>query len=207
SCPVLDPRKAVHDRSCVHDNEPSTRPTGAPSMGSPEFSGTDRFQLIRELGMGAMGVVYEAIDHDHDERIALKTLRTIDGPAILLFKREFRAISGSRHPNLIKLGELFESRGDWFFTMELITGVDLMTWLRDGDVQRLRDALAQLVTGLGVLHDAGHVHRDIKPSNGMVSDERVVLVDFGLATRHDNDSLSWSDGELVPTPPYIAPPP
>jgi hypothetical protein len=190
----------------VRTNEP-TRPSGDSSSGRSgrEFSGTERFQVIRQLGIGGMGVVYEAHDRETDERVALKTLRDVDANAILLFKQEFRAISGIHHPNLIRLGELFESRGDWFFTMELIRGVDLMTWLRGGDVARVRDAFTQLITGLGVLHDAGHVHRDIKPSNVLVADERVVVLDLGLAVRRDRDTLSWSDNELVGTPSYMAP--
>jgi eukaryotic-like serine/threonine-protein kinase len=170
-----------------------------------EFSGTERYQLIRQLGMGGMGVVYEALDHETGERIALKTLRNVDGTAILLLKQEFRALAGLHHPNLIRLGELHESRGDWFFTMELLDGLHLMSWLRKGDGNRLRESFAQLVTGLGVLHDAGHVHRDIKPSNVIVVDGRVVLLDFGLATRHEHDPLSWSDGAMVGTPDYMAP--
>ena len=152
-----------------------------------------------------MGVVYEALDRKSGEKVALKTLRNVDGAAILLLKQEFRALDKLRHPNLITLGELFESRGDWFFTMELIQGVDLMSWIREGDTARLRDTLAQLVTGLGVLHDAGHVHRDIKPSNALVTNGRVVLLDFGLATRHDHDQMSWSDAAMVGTPDYMAP--
>ena len=193
----------------MRGKEPDTRPTGrsaALAASSREFSGTERFQILRQLGMGGMGVVYEALDKESGEKVALKTLRNVDGSAILLLKQEFRALAGLHHPNLIRLGELFESRGDWFFTMELLKGVDLMTWVRDGDERRLRDTLAQLVTGLGVLHDAGHIHRDIKPSNVLVSDGRVILLDFGLATRHDHDPLSWSDGStMVGTPDYMAP--
>jgi tetratricopeptide (TPR) repeat protein len=152
-----------------------------------------------------MGVVYEAHDRENHEKVALKTLRNVDGTAILMFKQEFRSVSGVHHPNLIKLGELFESRGDWFFTMELIDGVELTTWLREGDTSRLRETLAQLVNGLGALHDAGHVHRDVKPTNILVSNGRAILLDFGLAIRHDRDPLSWSDSEMVGTPAYMAP--
>ncbi|MGE0397497.1 MAG: serine/threonine-protein kinase PknK, partial [Kofleriaceae bacterium] len=202
--------------------EPSTQPSGGgvvpPSGGAPspsastpgrrgsrEFSGTERFQLLRQLGMGGMGVVYEALDTESGEKVALKTLRNLDGTAILMFKQEFRSVSGVHHPNLIKLGELIESRGDWFFTMELIEGIDLTSWLASGDTQRLRDTLAQVVMGLGALHDAGHVHRDVKPTNVLVSEGRVILLDFGLVVRHDRDPLSWSDGEMVGTPAYMAP--
>jgi len=176
-------------------------------MDTRQFSGTDRFQVLRQLGMGGMGVVYEALDRKSGEKVALKTLRNVDSAAILLLKQEFRALGGLHHPNLIRLGELFESRGDWFFTMELITGVELMPWLRGGNVRRLRDTISQLVVGLGALHDAGRVHRDIKPSNVLVSDGRVVLLDFGLATRHDRerDQASWADGAIVGTPDYMAP--
>src|SRR3569623_338570 len=174
-------------------------------LNAREFSGTERFQLIRQLGMGGMGVVYEAHDRKTGEKVALKTLRNVDGTAILLFKQEFRALAGIHNPNLIRLGELFESRGDLFFTMELLEGMHLMSWLLRGDKARLRDTLTQLVPGLGVLHDAGHVHRDVKPSNVLVTKGRVVLLDFGLATRHDDGALSWPDVAMVGTPDYMAP--
>ncbi len=188
--------------------EPSTQPYGDSEpriLGTREFSGSERFQLIRQLGMGGMGVVYEALDRESGEKVALKTLRNVDGIAILLFKQEFRAVSGVHHPNLIKLGELFESRGDWFFTMELLKGEELMPWLRTGGMDRVRETMSHLVTGLGALHDAGHVHRDVKPSNVLVCDGRAVVLDFGLAMQHDRDPLSWSEGEMVGTPAYMAP--
>jgi eukaryotic-like serine/threonine-protein kinase len=175
-------------------------------MDTRDFSGTSRFQVVRQLGMGGMGVVYEAIDLERGEKIALKTLRNVDSNAILLLKQEFRALGNLLHPNLIRLGELFESRGSWFFTMELIKGQELMPWLRGGDSARLRDTLTQLVTGLGALHDAGRVHRDVKPSNVLVANGRAVLLDFGLATRHDRgDQSSWTDAAVVGTPDYMAP--
>jgi hypothetical protein len=190
----------------VDGKEQTTRSADPPSGASGrEFSGTERFHLIRQIGMGGMGIVYEALDRESGERVALKTLRNVDGTAILLLKQEFRALAGLHHPNLIRLGELIESRGDWFFTMELVDGVDLMAWLRAGDSQRLRESLAQLVTALGVLHDAGHVHRDIKPSNVLVADGRTILLDFGLATRHDQDLDSWGSDAMVGTPTYMSP--
>lgn len=191
----------------THPSGVTATPAGSTNpRDTRSFSGTERFQIIRELGMGGMGVVYEALDRKSGEKVALKTLRNVESAAILLFKQEFRALGGLHHPNLIRLGELFESRGDWFFTMELIRGVDLMSWLKDGDDDRLRDSLTQLVTGLGALHDAGQLHRDIKPSNVLVTDGRIVLLDFGLATRHDIDNqMSWADDTIVGTPDYMAP--
>jgi serine/threonine protein kinase len=77
-----------------------------------------------------MGVVYEALDRERNTRVALKTLRFVDPTALLRFKNEFRALQDLQHPNLVNLGELFEEDGQWFFTMELVEGVDLLTWVR-----------------------------------------------------------------------------
>lgn len=165
-------------------------------MSSPEFPGTDRFDVRRRLGSGGMGVVYEAYDRDRSERVALKTLLRADASAIFRFKREFRTLADLTHPNLVSLYELHADQGQWFFTMELIDGVSFVRFVRhttaalpgvtpDGkllDAARLRDALGQLAQGVQALHNAGILHRDIKPSNILVSaDGRVRVFDFGIA--------------------------
>jgi len=94
-----------------------------------EFTGTERFLVIRRVGAGGMGVVYEALDRERNTRVALKTLRTLKPDAILRFKNEFRALSDIQHPNLASLGELFEERGQWFFTMELVRGVHFLDYV------------------------------------------------------------------------------
>ena len=78
-----------------------------------------------------MGVVWEAFDDRH-RRVALKTLREVDAHSLYLFKNEFRELADLRHPNLVELGELVCAEGQWFFTMELIDGVDLLSWVRRG---------------------------------------------------------------------------
>ena len=100
-----------------------------------EFTGTERFLVIRRVGAGGMGVVYEALDRERNTRVALKTLRTVKPDAILRFKNEFRALSDIQHPNLASLGELFEEHGQWFFTMEMVRGVHFLDYVR-----RPRDA-------------------------------------------------------------------
>ena len=86
-----------------------------------------RFALVRELGAGGMGKVYEATDHELRMNVALKILHEGDGEAIEKLKQEFRVAADVRHDNLIKLGELFEHGERWCFSMELVHGVDLIT--------------------------------------------------------------------------------
>ena len=94
------------------------------------FAGTKRFEVVRILGFGGMGVVHEAFDHERRTRVALKTMLKMSGEALLLFKNEFRVLQDITHPNLIGLGELIEDECHLFFTMELVEGVDLLEYVR-----------------------------------------------------------------------------
>jgi hypothetical protein len=96
----------------------------------PEFLGNPRFQVVRKLGLGATGAVYEAIDREQSVRVAIKVLRTFDAEVLIRFKKEFRALQELQHPNLVSLGELFQDGGRWFFTMEYIDGPDLLSYVR-----------------------------------------------------------------------------
>ncbi len=95
-----------------------------------DFLGDDRFRIARVLGSGGMGVVYEALDVRENVRVALKTMRTVHPGALLRFKTEFRALADLAHPNLAALHELHLDRAVPFFTMELVRGVDFLTWVR-----------------------------------------------------------------------------
>lgn len=94
------------------------------------FAGTKRFAVVRRLGHGGAGIVYEANDREQGVRVALKRLRRLSPEAILRFKSEFRSVEDVEHPNLVALGELFEESGQWFFTMEYVDGIDLLAWVR-----------------------------------------------------------------------------
>ena len=94
------------------------------------FRGTKRFVIEDRVGAGGMGVVHRARDLERGEIVALKTMMCLDPEALLRFKKEFRALADISHPNVVQLYELFSEGEQWFFTMELLDGVDLLTWVQ-----------------------------------------------------------------------------
>jgi serine/threonine protein kinase len=95
----------------------------------------ERYQLLRKIGAGGMGVVYEAEDRERGEKVALKTIEDPDVTKIYQLKREFRVLADLSHPNLVALYDLVVDDGSCFFTMELIDGVDLLAhvWRKHDD--------------------------------------------------------------------------
>ena len=97
----------------------------------PPWKGTARFEVLGCLGRGGMGIVYEVFDRQQHERVALKTVLHFDPVSLYRFKQEFRTLADVLHPNLVHLHELVAGDGDEvFFTMELVEGVDLLTYVR-----------------------------------------------------------------------------
>ncbi|HWO24605.1 MAG TPA: AAA family ATPase [Kofleriaceae bacterium] len=189
------------------DTMHATPEGGPPLRGAAraaERAVAERFEIVRPLGRGGMGVVYEAIERARGARVALKTLQHVSADGLLRFKTEFRALQDVQHPNLVTFGELIEDGGRWWLTMELVEGAALLDHVRPGgrlDEGRLRAALAQLGAALHALHAHGLVHRDIKPHNVRVTPAgRVVLLDFGLVA-----GVAQSESNVVGTPAYMAP--
>ncbi len=88
-----------------------------------------RFEIVDELGRGGMGIVYRARDRERGGEVAVKALRDVRPAELLRLKHEFRVMCNVHHPNLVRLGELIERDGGWFFTMELVDGVDFLEWV------------------------------------------------------------------------------
>jgi hypothetical protein len=176
-----------------------------------DFPGTDRFTVIRRLGAGGMGVVYEVEDRMRHEVVALKTLRHTTPAGIYRLKREFRSLAGITNPNIVGLYELFVEDARCFFTMELVQGVSFVDYAREGpkgpvSIVRLTSALQQLINGVSALHQMGKLHRDIKPSNVLVTPQgRVVILDFGLIAELFPDRLWGSEPIVGGTPAYLPP--
>src|SRR6266498_47933 len=102
------------------------------SQTTSDFIGTDRFRIRRRLGSGGMGVVYEAHDSQTDKVVALKALTRTEPSHISRFKNEFRSLADVSHPNLVSLYEFMSDGAYWFFTMELVQGVNFLEYVRPG---------------------------------------------------------------------------
>jgi len=176
-----------------------------------DFAGTDRFAVIRRLGAGGMGVVYEVHDQARHEVVALKTLRRTTPAGIFRLKQEFRSLAGMSHPNVVCLYELFVEDSRCFFTMELVRGLNFVDYVGQGSegrlsIPRLTASLQQLIIGVSALHRFGKLHRDIKPSNVLVTpDGRVVILDFGVIAELFPDSLGGHEPVVGGTPAYLPP--
>ncbi|MBN1204249.1 MAG: protein kinase [Myxococcaceae bacterium] len=172
-----------------------------------ELSG--RFAVLRPLGKGGFGAVYAVRDRVRQADVALKLLRRRDAQSLYWFKREFRALAALDHPNLLRLFEFFAIGERWCFTMELLEGVDVATYVRRGEgaerEQRIREVLAQLLEGLAYLHARGLLHRDLKPANLLVTPaRRLVVLDFGLVAPMADGAVEGEQA-LAGTRAYMAP--
>ncbi|MBA2538382.1 MAG: serine/threonine protein kinase [Deltaproteobacteria bacterium] len=172
-----------------------------------------RYKVIKQLGAGAMGVVWEAEDTHLHRRVALKFVKPegIDDKALRKrLLREARALAQVRHPNVVAVYDAGESEDEVCLVLELVTGTNARTW-RSAKPRTLPEVLAvwrQAAAGIAAVHRAGIVHRDIKPDNVFVADDnRVMVGDFGLARGDVMDtttSLTVS-GAVIGTPLYMSP--
>ncbi len=126
----------------------------------------DRYEIRGRLGMGGMGVVYEAFDRQRGLPVALKSLRQLDATALYRFKKEFRALCDISHPNLVELYDLFGDSDDWFFTMELVVGTTFLNYVRPDrlalvghEAARLRDTIAPAMAADEVTADLSDTRR------------------------------------------------
>jgi serine/threonine protein kinase/tetratricopeptide (TPR) repeat protein len=183
----------------------------------------ERYEELSTLGRGGAGTVYLVRDRETGDRLALKRLLRAEEESLLRLKREFRALAGISHPNLVRLYELGRDETSAFFTMEYLPGEDLKKYLdRDSSGERLAandndkaervriarvlGAYEQLASGVRALHAAGLLHRDLKPSNVMVANDRVVVLDFGIALDVGAGAATITQDKLSSgTPAYMAP--
>ncbi|HEB53292.1 MAG TPA: serine/threonine protein kinase, partial [bacterium] len=176
------------------------------------------FEVLRCLGQGSMGIVYEARQRDTGALVALKLLPpslTLTERALARFLREGRIMARVRHPDIVAFLDQGRNGRLYWFAMEFVQGATLEQRLRVGPlpvVSACRIA-ARVGRALQYAHDHGVVHRDIKPGNLMLRDPqpdaegddvRVAITDFGLARETGTGSMTES-GAIVGTPMYMAP--
>lgn len=169
-----------------------------------------RLRVLRCLGQGGMGTVYEVYDAAAKRCLALKTSITSDAHCLYRLKREFRTLQRISHPNIVRVHELFDDGGQWYFTMDRVRGCTLGAWLdeRARTDAELGAAFGQLVAALAALHAQGRLHRDLKPANVLVTPEgRVVLIDLGLSAASElgGEGQTILDGRISGTVAYMAP--
>ena len=187
-----------------------------------------RYQILGEVGAGAMGVVYAALDPELGRKVAVKLLRPDLHGSMHLSQararllREARLLAGLSHPNVLHVYEAGTAGDQVYIAVELIEGRSFDAWQRDAEPHGWRTialVYAQAARGLSAAHRAGLVHRDVKPANFMLGDDgRVRVTDFGLATAGTSEeasglrpssraetALKTASGAIVGTPAYMAP--
>lgn len=169
-----------------------------------------KYRVERELGRGAMGIVYQAFDPVVERHVAIKTIRFDDSSGadrLELLKREAKSVGRFEHPNIVTLYDAGETDGLFYMVMQLVQGETLRESIgrhRWYKVPRIVDIFRQILEGLGYAHDHSVVHRDIKPANIMItSDGTVKLADFGVS-KLIGPGMSDS-GLVVGTPSYMSP--
>jgi serine/threonine protein kinase/Tfp pilus assembly protein PilF len=184
-------------------NEPTDTAADETRLGPPELAAKPtrlqagdpfgpRYQIIRELGAGGMGVVYQAWDEVLGVAVAVKMIRRDSGIGTeemkdveRRFKRELLLARQVTHRNVVRIHDLGDVEGTKYITMTYVDGEDLATALkREGTlpVQRVLRIAREVASALAAVHDAGVVHRDLKPANIMVdAEDHALLMDFGVA--------------------------
>ena len=196
---------SAHDFEGLDQRLRTARLRAALFGGSSEAVELGRYVLERELGAGAMGMVFLARDPALNRRVVLKTIhpthrRTLERRRRLL--AEAHALARLEHPNIVTVHDIGETDEEMFVALEYVEGPTIRQWLDDEpSADEIVAAYLDAARGLSAAHRAGVVHRDFKPDNAVLGpDGRVRIVDFGLAIE--------DCGQHVPsagTPAYMAP--
>jgi len=170
-----------------------------------------RYEIVRTLGEGGMGAVYQASDLELNRMVALKVIRPelAKNPAIIdRFKQELLLSQRVTHRNVIRIYDLGEGDGVKFITMEFIEGHDLRSLIFERKKFEPKEAVGimeQVCLALDSAHSVGVIHRDLKPQNIMLDGTgRVLVMDFGLARTLEGDGMTQT-GALVGTMEYMSP--
>lgn len=191
----------------------------APAQGPNEIGWLGAYRVLRVLGSGGMGTVFEADDTQLQRRVALKVMKpalAANPRAQQRFLREARACAAITHDHIVTIYQVGEERGVPFLAMQFLEGTSLDTLLQASGRLPIAQVLSigrQTASGLAAAHERGLVHRDVKPGNLWLEaspgrqpgEGRVKILDFGLAHLGDGNERLTQPGMLMGTPAYMAP--
>ncbi|HWE36541.1 MAG TPA: protein kinase [Isosphaeraceae bacterium] len=210
--PLGDPRleaTVAHESGEATLDHDATRPAG-PDRGDPEH--VAGYRLIRPLGRGGMGTVYEAEDSHFGRRVALKLIarsHVASREAVERFRQEGRLASALTHPRCVFVLAADEEDDRPYIVMELMPGTTLTGLVKERGPLPIEEAVAKIldvIDGLRAAHRLGIVHRDVKPSNCFLdADGRVKVGDFGLSKSLAGDANLTRTGAFLGTPLYASP--
>lgn len=169
------------------------------------------YERLKEIGRGGMGVVYAAHQLSPARVVALKMIRFAQLASkldIQRFNSEMDAIAKLSHPYIVPIYEIGSYRGEPFFTMPFIEGIDFGEFLASAEFTRKKamEIFIQVCEAVAYCHQRGIIHRDLKPTNILLDKDRVPkLADFGLAKQLEKNSQLTQTGDLMGTPGYVAP--
>lgn len=183
-----------------------------PPMAEPWALG--RYEIVAELGKGAMGVVYRANDPMLNRAVAIKTINMAEAEHEGVaeyearFYTEAKAAGGLNHPNIVIVYDIGRSGDLVYMAMEYVEGKELREMLTEGQplpVVQAVDIAAQVADGLAYAHQHHVIHRDIKPANILItSDGRAKIADFGIARMRSSETRTQT-GIIMGSPKYISP--
>ncbi|MEO6017731.1 MAG: serine/threonine-protein kinase, partial [Polaromonas sp.] len=194
---------------------PAAAPPGRATSSPMSLKKLGRYELIRVLGKGAMGLVYEGRDPNLDRRVAIKTIKVENlseeaaAEYEVRFRTEARSAARLQHPHIVSVYDSDRDGDIAFLVMEFIQGDDLKHHLDRGDLYTLEQTLGivgELLSALDYAHRQNIVHRDIKPANLLMENGgRVKLTDFGVARIQDSGEATRTQGSMVGTLKYMSP--
>ena len=180
-------------------------------MTAPLPATLGRYQVVKRLGAGAMGEVFEVVDTDLGRHVALKLLSedmAASSSARERFRREAVAMAQIRHPHVLQVYEFDNFNNQPFFTMELVEGGDCATYIEQSvtlAAAHLARLLYQTAQGLSAASERGLVHRDVKPANLLLHANQVKVSDFGIVRHVEATGGLTQYGIVMGTPEYMAP--
>jgi len=172
-----------------------------------------RYKIISEIGQGAMGVVYKAVDPIIDRTVAIKTINLNLSKTELeeyeaRFQQEIKAAGRLNHPNIVTIYDVGKTDQVAYMAMEFLEGQELKDMIASGNLppaDQVVDIIAQVADGLSFAHQQDIVHRDVKPSNIMVLKNSLAkITDFGIA-RLPNSAVKTMTGLILGSPRYMSP--